>query len=111
MRLTVMTISVTAVSGGANASGYQFGSQSISAQGSAFANGAEANDATVLFTNPAGMSRLKGTNFSGGLTLVIPRSDYTDQGSTNVFGKPTGGGNGSSPDRREQPTANSVCQA
>lgn len=44
--LTVMTISVTTASGGANASGYQFGSQSISAQGSSFANGAEANDAS-----------------------------------------------------------------
>lgn len=94
LNLAVMTTCAIAASGVASASGYQFGSQTISGQGSAFANGAEANDASVLFTNPAGMSRLKGTQFSGGLTLVIPHSTYTDQGSTNALGQPTGGDNG-----------------
>lgn len=80
----------------AAASGYQFGSQSVSGQGTAHANGAEANDPSTIFTNPAGLSRLEGTQVSGGVTLVVPHSEYTDNGSVNLAGKPTGGGNGGS---------------
>ncbi|WP_338092907.1 OmpP1/FadL family transporter [Chromobacterium amazonense] len=78
----------------AAASGYQFGSQSVSGQGTAHANGAEANDPSTIFTNPAGLSRLDGTQLVVGGTLVVPHSEYTDNGSTNILGKPTGGGNG-----------------
>jgi long-chain fatty acid transport protein len=78
----------------AAASGYQFGSQSVSGQGTAHANGAEANDPSTIFTNPAGLSRLDGTQLVIGGTLVVPHSEYTDNGSTNILGKPTGGGNG-----------------
>ncbi|WP_047250214.1 OmpP1/FadL family transporter [Chromobacterium subtsugae] len=78
----------------AAASGYQFGSQSVSGQGSAHANGAEANDPSTIFSNPAGLTRLDGTQFSTGVTLVVPHSEYTDNGSKNVLGQPTGGDNG-----------------
>ncbi|WP_225548391.1 OmpP1/FadL family transporter [Chromobacterium violaceum] len=78
----------------AAASGYQFGSQSVSGQGTAHANGAEANDPSTIFTNPAGLSRLDGTQLVIGGTLVVPHSEYTDNGSRNVLGQPTGGGNG-----------------
>lgn len=78
----------------AAASGYQFGSQSVSGQGTAHANGAEANDPSTIFTNPAGLSRLDGTQLVIGGTLVVPHSEYTDNGSKNVLGQPTGGGNG-----------------
>ena len=87
LSLVVAMMGVPAV---AMASGYHFGSQSVSAQGTAFANAAEAGDASTIFYNPAGMSRLKGTNFSGGLTLVVPDSQYTDKGSTR-FGVPAAG--------------------
>ncbi len=90
----LMGVAVGAFSSTALASGYHFGSQSVSAQGTAFANGAEAADASTIFYNPAGMSRLTGTNFSGGLTLVVPDSEYTDNGSKKVTGTATGGGNG-----------------
>ena len=40
------------------ASGYHFGSQSVAAQGSAHANGAEAADPSTIFYNPAGLARL-----------------------------------------------------
>ncbi|MCG9125260.1 OmpP1/FadL family transporter [Laribacter hongkongensis] len=82
------------IPGVALASGYHFGSQSVSAQGTAFASAAEADDASTIFYNPAGMSRLKGNHFSGGLTVVIPNSDYTDKGSVNFLKSPTGGDNG-----------------
>lgn len=76
------------------ASGYHFGSQSISSQGTAHANGAEANDPTTIFYNPAGLVRLDGTQVSAGVTLVIPNSSYSDQGSVTYAQRPTGGGNG-----------------
>nr|WP_316642147.1 OmpP1/FadL family transporter [uncultured Roseateles sp.] len=78
----------------AMASGYHFGSQSASAQGTANANSAEAADASVLFYNPAGMTQLKGTQASGVLNLVLPSGRFQDQGSVTLFGLPTGGGNG-----------------
>ena len=65
----------------AQASGYRFGSQSVSGQGSADANGAEASDASTIFYNPAGLSRLEGTQLLGGGTLVLPHSTFQDTGS------------------------------
>ncbi len=76
------------------ASGYHFGSQSASAQGTANANTAEASDASVLFYNPAGMTRLDGTQASGVLNVVLPKGTFEDQGSITSFGLPTKGGNG-----------------
>lgn len=80
--------------GGAFASGYHFGSQSVSAQGTAHANGAEAADPSTIFYNPAGLARLPGDQLSGGLTLLLPHGKYQDEGSTDVFGNRTGTGNG-----------------
>ena len=69
----------------AQASGYRFGSQSVSAQGTADASGAEAADASTIFYNPAGLSRLEGTQFVGGGTIVVPHSTYKDAGSKPFF--------------------------
>jgi len=88
----LMGVAVGAFSSTALASGYHFGSQSVSAQGTAFANGAAAADASTIFYNPAGMSRLVGDNFSGGLTVVVPDSSYTDKGSKTNEGASTGSG-------------------
>ncbi|GGC76863.1 OmpP1/FadL family transporter [Undibacterium terreum] len=82
---------LAALSTSALASGYRFGSQSVSAQGTADANGAEANDASTIFYNPAGMSRLEGTQFMVGATVVVPHSTYTDAGSTRFTRTPAGG--------------------
>ena len=71
----------------AQASGYRFGSQSVSAQGTADASGAEAADASTIFYNPAGLSRLEGTQFLGGGTLVVPHSTYQDTGSKTFTGR------------------------
>lgn len=73
------------ISSTAQASGYRFGSQSVSAQGTADASGAEAADASTIFYNPAGLSRLEGTQFVGGGTIVVPHSTYTDSGSKPFF--------------------------
>lgn len=75
----------------AQASGYRFGSQSIAAQGTADANGAEADDPSAIFYNPAGLARLAGLQLSVGATVVLPHSRYTDLGSTHFTGQPVAG--------------------
>ena len=64
-----------------HAGGYRFGTQSAAAEGTANANGAEAADASTLFANPAGITRLKGWNFSGVIDYVDPKTRFTDEGS------------------------------
>lgn len=66
----------------AQAAGYRFGTQSAAAEGTANANAAEAADASTLFANPSGITRLRGWNFSGVVDYVDPKAKFTDQGST-----------------------------
>ncbi|WP_156398138.1 MULTISPECIES: OmpP1/FadL family transporter [unclassified Duganella] len=77
----MVAAALSAAAMNANASGYRFGSQSVSGQGTADSNTAEAADASTIFANPAGLSRLEGTQFSGGVTAVVPHSTYDDKGS------------------------------
>jgi long-chain fatty acid transport protein len=87
----IIAAALSAISAGAHASGYRFGSQSVSGQGTADANGAEAADASTIFYNPAGLTRLEGTQISVGATAVVPHSTFTDSGSTHFTGSSTGG--------------------
>ncbi|MES2069237.1 MAG: OmpP1/FadL family transporter [Pseudomonadota bacterium] len=95
MKYNSLTLLISAalvtLSATAHASGYRFGSQSVAAQSTADANGAEAADASTIFSNPAGLSRLEGTQISAGATVVVPHSSYTDTGSTRFTGTPAGG--------------------
>ncbi len=58
------------------ASGYHFGTQSVTSQSTANASSAEAADASTLFYNPAGLTKLSGTNFSGNINLIAPSVEY-----------------------------------
>lgn len=87
----IVAAAMATVSATAGASGYRFGSQSVSSQGSAEANGAEAADASTIFANPAGLSRLEGRQIMGGLTTLVPHSTYSDSGSTRFTGASTNG--------------------
>ena len=87
----MIALALAGVTASAGASGYRFGSQGISAQGTAEANGAEAADASTVFANPAGLVRLDGRQLVGGVTAVLPHSTYRDAGSTRFTGGPTGG--------------------
>lgn len=89
MQLKRLTLSVMlmGVSAATMASGYHFGTQSVSSQSTANASAAEAADASTIFYNAAGMTKLEGTNFSGALNLVAPSVEYS-----NASGNyPTGG--------------------
>ncbi|MFK3736554.1 OmpP1/FadL family transporter [Massilia sp. TN1-12] len=87
----IIALALGAASMNAGASGYRFGSQSVSAQGTAESNGAEAADASTIFANPAGLSRLEGRQFMGGVTALVPHSTFQDSGSTRFTRTPTGG--------------------
>lgn len=61
--------------------------------GSAFAGGAaEASDATTVWWNPAGMTRLRRHNFVATGHLIAPTFDYSDRGSMDVAMMPLTGG-------------------
>lgn len=79
-----------------HAAGLEFPWQSTSAMGTAQANAAEAADASTIYFNPAGMTRLKGTQVSQGAQLLSVRGRFDDEGSTLIDGTATGGGDGGS---------------
>ena len=66
------------------ASGYHFGTQSVSSQGVANSNPAEAADATVIFYNPAALVRLPGDNVSAALVTVDPHIEADNVRSYNA---------------------------
>ena len=68
----------TAFSAQAWASGYHFGTQSVSSQSTANASSAEAADPSTLFHNPAGLTQLEGTQVSINVNLVAPSVKYSD---------------------------------
>ncbi|MCW1936216.1 outer membrane protein transport protein [Pseudomonas sp. MDMC_285] len=43
------------------------------------------------FYNPAGLARLKGTQVTSGLSILLPDGKYEDKGSSDVFGNPVSG--------------------
>jgi long-chain fatty acid transport protein len=91
LSLSVMAMGVTALSTQALASGYNFGSQSVAAQGTAHANAAEAADPSTIYYNPAGLTELEGDQIQIGATDVIPDSKYTDNGSHKITGSSISG--------------------
>jgi long-chain fatty acid transport protein len=81
------------LAGQAGASGFALIEQGVGL-GNAFAGGAAAaEDAGTIFSNPAGMSRLAGTQASAGGSVIIPSAKFSDTGSTGALLQ-TAGGNG-----------------
>jgi long-chain fatty acid transport protein len=57
--------------------------------GSAYAGtAASAQDASTIYFNPAGMTKLEGGNLSAGVHGIIPRGHYQDEGSLHSFATP-----------------------
>lgn len=60
----------------AAASGYHFGTQSVSAQSTANSSAAEAADPSTVFYNGAGLTKLEGTQATVNLNVVVPSVKY-----------------------------------
>ncbi len=84
---------LTIVSPASLGSGFALIEQSASQMGNAFAGGAAfANDASTIYFNPAGMTRLP-AQLIGGLHYVKTSAKF-DGTATDIFGNPVSGGNG-----------------
>jgi len=79
--------------GSVHAAGFALMEQSVSGLGNAFAGGAAvAEDATTIFYNPAGLTRLKGQQAIAGVHFIRTSFQFENQGSTHVLTPITGEG-------------------
>ncbi|EWY37718.1 hypothetical protein N825_16835 [Skermanella stibiiresistens SB22] len=89
----------------ASAAGFYIKEQSVTGLGRAFAGeSAITEDASTIFFNPAGMTRLDGAEATAGVHLLLPRADMENKGSSTsartplgTVTRPTGGGDGGNP--------------
>lgn len=89
---TAAAVAAGVLSSQAMAAGFALNEQSISGMGTSFAGrSSSADDATTLFGNPAGMSRLKREEVSFGVAAIHAKSDIKDASSTPF---PTGSNDG-----------------
>ena len=78
--IKISTILITAgIAAQAHASGYHFGTQSVSSQATANSSAAEAADPSTIFYNPAGLTKLEGTQATINLNLVAPNIEVKDE--------------------------------
>lgn len=79
----------------ASAAGFALIEQSVSGLGNAYAGGAaNAEDATTIYYNPAGLTRITGNQIITAGYLIIPSAKFTNEGSKVITGAPMRGGNG-----------------
>ncbi|MCW9014174.1 MAG: outer membrane protein transport protein [Gammaproteobacteria bacterium] len=89
-----MALLSAGISTGVQASGFALIDNSASGMGNAFAGGsAIAEDASTIYFNPAGMTRLSGDQISVAGHFISPAADFTNNGSTLVTGAPMSGTN------------------
>lgn len=96
LRLFVALALGAMASSGAWAGGFAIGTQSGSGTGNAFAGGAAvADDASVVWSNPAGMTALpQGITVTGAVHAVRPSFKFSNAGSTGAFAAPGSGDGG-----------------
>jgi long-chain fatty acid transport protein len=69
--------------GSASAAGFFLSQQSVTALGRGTAGGAAAaSDASTIFFNPAGLTHLPGPEAAFGVSIISPRIDFDNAGST-----------------------------
>ncbi|RCJ23857.1 aromatic hydrocarbon degradation protein [Nostoc minutum NIES-26] len=91
--LMLLTVSSTAHL--ALAGGFALNEQSVKGLGNGFAGGAaSAEDASTIFFNPAGLTRLTGNSIVGASYVIFPTVSFKNQGSTVATGAPLSGNNG-----------------
>ena len=73
-------------SGTALGAGFALVEQGVSGLGNAYAGGAaSAEDATTVFFNPAGLTRLDGQQFIAGAHIIMPSVKFHNEGSTHLL--------------------------
>ena len=73
-----LAVAVAIASGQTMANGLAVNEQSVSGMGTSFAGrSSSAQDASTVFGNPAGMSRLQRAEISGGVAAIWPETDIT----------------------------------
>lgn len=82
------------LAGQTQAAGFAIIEQSVTGLGNAYAGGAAvAEDASTVYFNPAGMTRVEGTQFVGGFHIISPTTEF--EGGAVVGGAvPVTGGDG-----------------
>jgi long-chain fatty acid transport protein len=89
MLKTTLSLAVTLASTQLFASGFALNEQSISGMGTGFAGrSSSADDASTIAGNPAGMSRIKREQVTGGVAFIDAHTDISDANS-----RPNGGTN------------------
>lgn len=93
--LAVAATFATAMAGNAQAAFFQLAENSASGLGNAFAGGAAiAEDASAVWYNPAGLTRLSGSQLVVAGHLIQPSTEFSPASATTVLGGPISGGNG-----------------
>jgi len=86
---TLLAVSIASASTVSQAGSFGLIEQSASGQGSAYAGAAAiGEDASTIYFNPAGMTRLPGQQIVVAGHIVSPDAKFTNKGSTDVTGAP-----------------------
>ncbi|QBL09074.1 transporter [Rheinheimera sp. D18] len=91
IRKTAISIGVCSVlfSLSAQAEGYKLFEQSVSSMGNAYAGrGAQITDASLVYSNPAALTRLSGRQLSGGLNFITAKTHYSNAQAQSANGQP-----------------------
>ena len=91
LKKTAFILSAALLSTAVQASGYHFGTQSVNAQGTANAAAAEAADASTIFYNPAGLSKIDSSQISVNANIVFPSIHYEAESAIDFTGIPVQG--------------------
>ncbi|EEG34512.1 transporter [Neisseria flavescens] len=91
LKKTAFILSTALLSTAVHASGYHFGTQSVNAQSTANAAAAEAADASTIFYNPAGLTKLDSSQISVNANIVLPSIHYEADSATDFTGLPVQG--------------------
>jgi long-chain fatty acid transport protein len=84
---TVSAICILSFASLVSAAGFALPEQSASAMGMASAVTAQADDASTVWYNPAGMTSLDGTKISGGMVAIYPTFTHENSDGTTDVGK------------------------
>jgi long-chain fatty acid transport protein len=96
--VAVVVVAAGASASRASASGFQLIEKNASGMGNAYAGqAAAAEDASTIFFNPAGMTRLPRLQAVASAALIAPFAEFHDRGSTPPSLQPTLGGDGGDP--------------